>query len=70
MRHQRSVEWISDGIPRDVIDQDLLYSLGAFLTVCQISRNDAERRIKALLADPTTAVLKRETGPARWAQRP
>lgn len=56
MRHQRSVEWISDGLPRDVIDQDLLYSLGAFLTVCQISRNDAERRIKALLTDPTTAV--------------
>lgn len=49
MHHQRSVEWISDGIPRDAIDQDLLYSLGAFLTVCQISRNDAERRIKTLL---------------------
>ncbi len=56
MRHQRSVEWISDGIPRDVIDQDLLYSLGAFLTVCQISRNDAERRIQALLNAPPTTV--------------
>lgn len=62
IRHQRSVEWISDGIPRDVIDQDLLYSLGAFLTVCQISRNDAERRIKALLAAPPTAV-RDGTGP-------
>jgi restriction system protein len=56
IRHQRPVEWISDGIPRDVIDQDLLYSLGAFLTVCQISRNDAERRIKVLLAAPPAAV--------------
>ena len=56
MRHQRSVEWISEGIPRDAIDQDLLYSLGAFLTVCQISRNDAERRIKALLANQPSAV--------------
>ena len=55
MRHQRSVEWISDAIPRAVIDQDLLYSLGAFLTVCRISRNDAERRIQALLAAPPTA---------------
>ena len=55
IRHQRSVEWISDGIPRDAIDQDLLYSLGAFLTVCRISRNDAERRIQALLAAPLTA---------------
>jgi restriction system protein len=52
IRHQRLVEWISDGIPRDAIDQDLLYSLGAFLTVCRISRNDAERRIQALLATP------------------
>ena len=68
MRHQRSVEWISDGIPRDVIDQDLLYSLGAFLTVCQISRNDAERRIKALL--DRSAALQSRTAPARWAQRP
>jgi restriction system protein len=57
IRHQRSVEWISDGIPRDVIDQDLLYSLGAFLTVCRISRNDAERRIQALLAAPPTTVV-------------
>ena len=56
MHHQRSVEWISDGIPRDAIDQDLLYSLGAFLTVCQISRNDAERRIKALLDHQPHAV--------------
>lgn len=56
LRHRRSVEWISDGIPREVIDQDLLYSLGAFLTVCQISRNDAERRIQALLAAPPTAL--------------
>jgi restriction system protein len=57
MRHQRAVEWIADSIPRDVIDQDLLYSLGAFLTVCRISRNDAERRITALLAQPQTGVL-------------
>ncbi|HEY2518655.1 MAG TPA: restriction endonuclease [Streptosporangiaceae bacterium] len=53
IRHQRQVEWITDGIPRDQIDRDLLYSLGAFLTVYQISRNDAELRIQALL-DATT----------------
>jgi restriction system protein len=55
MRHQRCVEWVSDGTPRDVIDQDLLYSLGAFLTVCRISRNDAEQRIVELLATPSSA---------------
>lgn len=55
IRHQRPVEWISDGIQRDIIDQDLLYSLGAFLTVCRISRNDAERRIQTLLESPPKA---------------
>jgi restriction system protein len=61
IRHQRSVDWISDGISRDVIDQDLLYSLGAFLTVCRISRNDAEQRIRALLA-ARPAVVDSATG--------
>jgi restriction system protein len=61
IRNQRSVEWITDGIPRELIDQDLLYSLGAFLTVCRISRNDAEQRIRALLAAPP-AVVESGTG--------
>lgn len=49
MRHQRKVSWIREDMPRDAIDQDLRYSLGAFLTVCRIKRNNAEERIKALL---------------------
>ena len=49
-RHTRSVEWIQTDLPRTAIDQDLLYSLGAFLTVCRIERNDAESRILALLS--------------------
>jgi restriction system protein len=49
MRHQRPVKWIREDVPRSEIDQDLLYSLGAFLTVCQIKRNNAEKRIEALL---------------------
>lgn len=49
MRHQRTVTWIRDDVPRDAIDQDLRYSLGAFLTVCRIKRNNAEERIRALL---------------------
>lgn len=47
-RHTRPVKWIKE-IPRSVIDQDLLYSLGAFMTVCRIQRNNAEERIRALL---------------------
>jgi restriction system protein len=48
-RHTRNVEWIQQDIPRSRFDQDLLYSLGAFMTVCQIKRNKAEERIKAIL---------------------
>jgi restriction system protein len=55
VRHQRSVQWIREDVPRSEIDQDLLYSLGAFMTVCQIKRNNAEERIKALLAGKPTA---------------
>ena len=47
--HQRTVEWINTEVPRSSIDQDLLYSLGAFLTVCKIERHDAEARILAVL---------------------
>jgi restriction system protein len=49
-RHTRTVDWIQTDVPRTAIDQDLLYSLGAFLTVCRIERNDAENRILALLS--------------------
>ncbi len=47
--HVRRVQWIKI-IPRAHFDQDLLHSLGAFMTVCKISRNDAENRIRSLLA--------------------
>ncbi|MGY5884933.1 restriction endonuclease [Modestobacter lacusdianchii] len=52
MRHQRSVRWLREDVPRDALPQDILYSLGAFLTVCRIQRNDAEARIKDLLNSP------------------
>jgi restriction system protein len=47
--HQRSVEWIKE-LPRSLIDQDLLYSFGAFSTVFEVKRNDAEARISALIS--------------------
>ena len=46
--HSRSVQWIEQDIPRTHFDQDILYSLGAFLTICKIRRNDAENRIHAM----------------------
>ncbi|HEX7039874.1 MAG TPA: restriction endonuclease [Trueperaceae bacterium] len=48
--HARKVKWIRTDVPRTAIGTDLLYSLGAFLTVARIQRNNAEERIKALLA--------------------
>lgn len=46
--HVRRVEWIRTDVPRSAIKQDLLYSLGAFLTYCQVSRNEAAARIAAI----------------------
>lgn len=47
-RHAIQVEWLLDDIPRSAVKQDLLYSLGAFMTVCEVRRNDAARRIAVL----------------------
>lgn len=44
--HKIAVKWIGENIPRQNFAQDLLYSFGAFLTICQISRNNAEDRLK------------------------
>jgi restriction system protein len=49
VRHTRQVKWVRPDVPRSVFSQDLLYSFGAFMTVCTISRNDAERRVEAVL---------------------
>ena len=46
--HYRNVKWFATDIPRSNFEQDLLYSFGAFMTICRISRNDAENRIKAM----------------------
>ena len=43
--HSRKIDWFARDIPRDRFDQDILYSLGAFLTIAQIRRNNAEARI-------------------------
>ena len=47
-KHVRDVDWFATDIPRSNFDQDILYFFGAFLTICQITRNDAERRIKEM----------------------
>ena len=64
--HWRSVAWIGESIPRSNFGQDLLYSFGAFLTICRIQRNNAEERLKAMRANDwqpeanTTVILPNE----------
>lgn len=47
--HTLPVKWLRTDVPRSALDQDILYSLGAYMTVCQIQRNRAEARVRALL---------------------
>ncbi|MEN8179171.1 MAG: restriction endonuclease [Pseudomonadota bacterium] len=57
--HYCDVEWIVQDVPRSNFDQDLLYSFGAFMTVCQVSRNDAEQRVHKMAKNdwkPSVAV--------------
>lgn len=48
-RHTRPVKWLETDIPRTAFGQDLLFSLGAAMTACQIKRNNAEERMNAIL---------------------
>lgn len=57
MKHVRKVHWIKEDLSRTVFEQDLLYSFGAFKTVCQISRNDAERRIEAIIQNKKPSLI-------------
>lgn len=67
--HWRSVKWIAEAIPRTHFAQDLLYSFGAFMTICRVQRNNAEQRIAAMQANgwkPETiaATIKASGAPA------
>ena len=64
VRHTRSVKWIRTDLPRAAFDKDILYSLGAFLTVCQITRNNAEERIRAVLEERPLSAGADDTLPA------
>jgi restriction system protein len=48
--HYRNVKWVARDVPRQSFDQDLLYSFGAFMTICEVKRNDAERRVRGMAA--------------------
>ncbi len=46
--HVRPTKWLVTDLPRTRFQQDLLYSLGAAMTVCRIARNNAEERVKVV----------------------
>ncbi len=46
--HSHKVKWLNMGVPRSVLDQDLLHCFGAYVTVCEVKDNDAEGRVRAL----------------------
>lgn len=50
IRHILPVKWINKEVPRKSFDQATLYSFGAFMTVCRIERNNAEDKVRAVLA--------------------
>jgi restriction system protein len=70
--HWRPVKWIAEAIPRTNFGQDLLYTFGAFLTICRVQRNNAEQRIAAMRTNgwkPETiaATIKASGAPATEA---
>lgn len=60
-RHVIDVDWQRIDVPRTAVHQDLLYSLGAFMTVCQIKRNDGAWRLRKILATGSDPGARPET---------
>lgn len=68
LRHIRAVEWKRIDVPRTALKQDLRFSLGAFMTVCEISRNEALKRMQAVIETgkdpgPSLAIPKNSKTP-------
>ena len=51
MPHVRDVTWHVIDMPRIAFDPDLRYSFGGSVTVCSVSRNNAELRIRRMIDD-------------------
>jgi len=49
MRHTVGVEWRRDDTPRTVFKEDLLYTLGAIMTIFKASRHNAESRLRKIM---------------------
>jgi restriction system protein len=65
-RHSRTVKWLTQDVPRSAFDQDLLFSFGAFMTVCQIT---VTRQISASVLWPKADGQKPRLLSSRCGQR-
>lgn len=61
--HWRPVHWFAVDFPRQRLDADLLLSFGAFKTVSEITRSDAQPRLRA-------AAARRRSDPRPTLQAP
>ena len=65
--HWRAVKWVGEAIPRTHFGKDLLFTFGAFMTICRVQRNNAEARITAMRANgwkpEAVAAVTRAAGP-------
>jgi restriction system protein len=51
MPHVREVTWHVIDLPRFAFDVDLLHSFGGSVTVCSVTRNQAELRVREMMDD-------------------
>ena len=67
-KHSRPVKWSQESVPRDTFKQNLRHSLGAFMTICEVKRNAALDRMRAVLetgADPGSLLGEQGLTPAQ-----
>lgn len=57
MPHVRDVNWFVEDLPRIAFDPDLRYSFGGSVSVCSVTRNSAEMRVRSMVDG-----LSRSTG--------
>ena len=59
IKHIREVKWLKT-FPRSAFDQDILNSLGAFLTVGKVRADDAEARVRSMLSGKVSSIKDEE----------
>jgi restriction system protein len=67
-KHSRAVSWLKESVTRDTFKQDLRHSFGAFMTICEIKRNAALRRVLTVVesgTDPGALVGQQGIVPAQ-----